>query len=329
MDLEGSRIVVVGGAGFIGSHVVDELLRGPVAEIVIIDNFVRGARENLADASRDPRVKIVEVPMHDASAWVDDEDPFDGVPTLRGALEGADGVFLLASLWLGECAADPVRAWSQNVLGTLNVVEACLSLGVKRLVYSSSASVYGDAVSLPMTEEHPLNNRTTYGATKIACEQMLRSAHAERGLPYVGLRYMNVYGPRMDHHGTYVSLIVKTLDRLLRGDPPIIFGSGEQTYDFVYVKDVARCNVLAMKSDCADEFFNVGTGIGTSVNELAQLICEAAEATTKPEYQPNPSATIVQRRVGSTAKAKRLLGFEAAVGLPEGIRHVVDWRNGS
>ncbi len=314
MDLRGTKLVLVGGAGLVGSHVVDQLLREPVAEIVVYDNFVRGRRLNLAQAAADRRVRIVEGSMLDRDC-------------LRTVLAGADGVFLLASLWLGECVSDPRSAWEVNTLGTWNVVEACLASGVKRVVYSSSASVYGNAVVTPMTEEHPFNNRTTYGATKIANEQMFRAIYEQSKLAYVGNRYMNVYGPRMDYEGVYVSVIMKVLDKIFAGERPVVFGDGSQMYDFVYVEDVARANVLGMRADCVDEFFNIGMGVGTTINELVRLLLHLTGSTLQPEYRPE-AQSFVTERIGSTEKAKRLLGFQAAVPLEEGLRRVVEWRLG-
>jgi UDP-glucose 4-epimerase len=312
MDLAGKRVVLIGGAGLVGSHIVDKLVEEPVGEIVIYDNFVRGTRENLARALTSPKVRVVEASMTDAAA-------------LRRELDGADGVFLLASLWLGECVNDPRSAWEVNTLGTWNVVEACRDLGVGRVVYSSSASVYGNAVVTPMTEEHPLNCRTTYGATKIANEQMLRAICEQHGLPYVGLRYMNIYGPRMDYEGTYVSVIMKVLDRIFAGERPVIYGDGSQVYDFIYVEDVAEANLLAMRADCADEFFNVGMGVGTSINELVEMLLALTGSDLKPEYRPQEQS-FVTHRIGSTEKAERLLGFRATTPLEEGLRRVVEWR---
>jgi UDP-glucose 4-epimerase len=312
MELRDAKLVLVGGAGLVGSHIVDRLVREPVAEIVVFDNFVRGRRENLAEAMRSGKVRIVEGSMTDRTA-------------LRRAVDGADGVFLLASLWLGECVNQPRSAWEVNVLGSWNVVEACRELGVKRLVYSSSASVYGNALATPMTEEHPFNNRTTYGATKIAVEQMFRALYEQHRLPYVALRYMNIYGPRMDYHGTYVSVIMKVLDRLFAGEPPLVFGDGSQVYDFIYVEDAAEANVLAMQADCADECFNVGMGVGTSINELVEMLIELAGSNLRPEYRPQEQS-FVTHRIGSTEKARRLLGFEARTPLREGLARVVEWR---
>jgi UDP-glucose 4-epimerase len=312
MELRGTRLVLVGGAGLVGSHIVDQLLKEPVAEIVVYDNFVRGSRQNLAAGSADPRVRVVEGSMLDRDC-------------LRKVLTGADGVFLLASLWLGECVNDPRSAWEVNTLGTWNVVEACVACGVKRVVYSSSASVYGNAVVTPMTEDHPFNNRTTYGATKIANEQMFRAIYEQSKLAYIGNRYMNVYGPRMDYEGVYVSVIMKVLDKIFAGQCPVVFGDGSQMYDFIYVEDVARANVLGMQADCVDEFFNVGMGVGTTINELVRLLLTLTGSALQPEYRPE-AQSFVTERIGSTDKAKRLLGFQAIVPLDEGLRRVVEWR---
>jgi UDP-glucose 4-epimerase len=312
MDLNNKRIMVIGGAGLVGSHIVDELVNEPVAEIVVYDNFVRGTEANLARARANGKVTVVRESITDRAA-------------LRRELRGIDGVFLLASLWLGECVSDPRSAWEVNTLGTWNVVDVCLEAGIKRIVYSSSASVYGNAVVTPMTEEHPFNNRTTYGATKIANEQMLRAIFEQHGLPYIGYRYMNIYGPRMDYRGVYVSVIMKVLDRIFAGEPPIVFGDGSQVYDFIYVEDVARANVLGMQADCADEFFNIGMGIGTSINDLVGILLELTGSTLQPVYKPQ-AQSFVTNRIGSTEKATRLIGFTATTPLREGLEQVVRWR---
>jgi UDP-glucose 4-epimerase len=312
MDLNNSRIVVIGGAGLVGSHIVDQLTAEPVREIVVIDNFLRGTRANLAQAMKSSKVRVVEGSMTDRAL-------------LARELLDADGVFLLASLWLGECVNDPRLAWEVNTLGTWNVVEACLAAKVKRIVYSSSASVYGNALVTPMTEEHPFNNRTTYGATKIANEQMLRAIYEQHKLPYIGMRYMNIYGPRMDYHGTYVSVIMKVLDKIFAGERPVIFGDGSQVYDFIHVADIARANILGMKADCADENFNIGMGVGTTINELVSQLLQLTGSTVKPEYRAE-AQSFVTHRIGSTEKAETLLGFRATVPLRDGLRSVVEWR---
>ena len=312
MDLSGRKVLLIGGAGLIGSHIVDKLIETPVVEIVVFDNFVRGNRDNLAAALRSPKVKLIEGSMTDRAA-------------LDRAMAGVDGVFLLASLWLGECVNDPRSAWEVNTLGTWNVIEAARAHSVKRIVYSSSASVYGNAVVTPMTEEHPFNNRTTYGATKIANEQMFRAMNEQHKLAYVGMRYMNIYGVRMDYEGTYVSVIMKVLDKLFAGERPVIFGDGSQVYDFIYVEDAAVANVLAMQADCADEFFNVGMGIGTSINDLVLKLIELTGSSLTPEYKAE-AQSFVTHRIGSTEKAERLLGFRATTPLHEGLQKVVSWR---
>jgi UDP-glucose 4-epimerase len=312
MDLAGKRITVLGGAGFIGSHIVDELLAEPVESVVVLDNFVRGTRDNLAHALEDDRVTLVD-------GSITDRD------TLFAVMSDADAAFHLAALWLHECVHDPRSAVDVNVVGTWNVIEAALARSVPRVVFSSSASVYGDAVFTPMTEEHPFANRTMYGATKIAGEQFFRAANEQHGLEYVGLRYMNVYGERMDYRGTYVSVIMKVLDRIEAGLPPIVFGDGSQAYDFVHVRDVARANVLALKSDASDEFFNIGAGTKTTVRELVEQLLEITGSDLAPEYQAD-APMFVTHRVGSTELAAERLGFEARIGLDEGLRRVVEWR---
>jgi UDP-glucose 4-epimerase len=312
MDLASKHVLVIGGAGFIGSYIVDHLTEEPVKEIVVLDNFVRGSRINVARAVQDPRVHVVEGSITDCDL-------------LQDVMDGMDGVFHLAALWLYECVHEPRSALEVNAVGTYNVAEAAQRAGVARVVYSSSASVYGDAVTTPMTEEHPFNNRTMYGATKIAGEQFFRAFNEQYGLDYVGLRYMNVYGPRMDDRGAYVSVIVKVLDRIERGLPPIIFGDGTQSYDFVHVQDVARANLLAMKSDATDTFFNIGMGVRTSINELVQVLLELTGSDLEPEYKPQEQM-FVTHRVGSTERAKRDLGFEANISLDAGLRSVLEWR---
>ena len=310
--IEDSRILVIGGAGFVGSHIVDQLLAEPVREIVVLDNLVRGTRNNLAGALEDDRVTLVEGSVED-------------LELLRDVMRGTDYVFHLAALWLYECVHEPRKALEANVVGTYNVVEAAHEAGVKKVVYSSSASVYGNAVEEPMTEEHPFHNRTMYGATKIAGEQFFRAFHEQHGLDYVGHRYMNIYGPRMDYKGTYVSVIMKVLDRIDEGLPPLIYGDGSHTYDFVHVADVARANILSLKADATDTFFNIGTGIPTTIKELVGMLLEIAGSDIEPEFLPQEEV-FVTNRVGSTELAERLLGFRAEVDLRAGLESVVDWR---
>jgi UDP-glucose 4-epimerase len=311
-DIQGSTVAVIGGAGFIGSHIVDQLLDEPVERIIAVDNFVRGTRGNLEAAVQDPRVDLREGSITD-------------LPFLEGVMEESDFAFHLAALWLHECVHQPRDAVTVNALGTFNVVEAAHKHDVSRVVYSSSASVYGDALVIPMTEEHPFNNRTMYGATKIAGEQFFRAFNEQHGLDYVGLRYMNVYGPRMDYKGTYVSVIMKVLDRIDAGEPPLIFGDGSQAYDFIHVTDVARANVLSLKADATDTFLNVGMGIQTTINELVEKLIALSGSDVQPEYRPQEQM-FVTNRIGSTELAEQLVGFRAEIGLDEGLASIVDWR---
>jgi UDP-glucose 4-epimerase len=311
MNLTDATIVVIGGAGFVGSHIVDELLKEPVRSVIVLDNLVRGRRDHLARAIADERVRLVEGSITD-------------VPLVERTVAGADGVFHLAALWLFECVHEPRAALDVNVVGTFNVVDACHRAGVRKVVYSSSASVYGDALFTPMTEEHPFNNRTMYGATKIAGEQFFRAFYEQHQMDYLGLRYMNIYGPRMDYKGAYVSVIMKVLDRIAQGLAPIIFGDGSQAYDFIHVSDVARANLLAMKAAQTDAFYNVGMGVKTTINELVGHLLELTGSSLKPEYRDEQM--FVTNRVGSTDKAAADLGFLAKVPLREGLQSVVDWR---
>jgi UDP-glucose 4-epimerase len=304
-DLAGATVSVLGGAGFIGSHIVDQLLDEPVARVIVVDNFVRGTPANLEHASRDPRVEIREGSILD-------------LPFLEQVMEESDCSFHLAALWLHECVHQPREAVGVNAVGTFNVIDAAQRKDVARVVYSSSASVYGEAVATPMTEEHPFNNRTLYGATKIAGEQFFRAFYEQHGLDYVGLRYMNVYGPRMDDKGAYVSVIVKVLERIARGEPPLIFGDGYQSYDFVHVEDVARANVLAMRSEATDVFLNIGTGVPTTIAELVDRLLELTGSDLQPEYVPEQEM-FVRTRVGSTEAAEQAIGFRARIGLEEGL----------
>ena len=311
-ELGGSHVLVVGGAGFIGSHVVECLLDEPVARVTVLDNFVRGTRANLEPASADERLRTVEGSVLDTEL-------------LQELMQDVDYVHHLAALWLFECVHEPRRALEHNVTGTYNVIEAAHAAGVKKLVYSSSASVYGDALFTPITEDHPFNNNTMYGATKIAGEQFLRVFHEQHGLDYVGLRYMNAYGPRMDYKGAYVSVIMKVLDKIDAGEAPVIFGDGSQAYDFVHVDDVARANVLALTSDATDANYNVCTGVKTTIRELVDTLLEITGSDVEPEYRAD-EPMFVKLRVGSTEAAERDLGFKAAVSIEDGLRSVVDWR---
>ena len=314
MDLKGKRVLVIGGAGFIGSHVVDLLTQEEVAQVIVYDDFSRGNLKNLDAALRDPRVTIFELGGNILHADV-----------LNAAMREVDCVVHLAALWLLHCQDYPRSAFEVNVRGTFNVLETCVANKVKRLVYSSSASVYGDALQVPMTEEHPFANRTFYGATKIAGEQMCRAFSHRYGLEYVALRYMNVYGPRQDDRGAYTNVLMKTLDRIDEGQPPVIYGDGSQSYDFIFVGDAARANVMALNASATDEAFNIGRGVRTTLNELVRELLDLTGSLLLPEHRPQ-GQTFVQHRVGSTEKAEQLLGFRAEVPLREGLQELIDWR---
>jgi len=313
--LNGEKVLVIGGAGLIGSHVIESLLAEPVREVVVFDNFSRGVSSNLEAALNDPRVKVFEL-----GGDICQRDLLDR------AFSGVDSVVHLAALWLLHCHEFPESAFEVNIRGTFNVLQACVRHEVRRLVYSSSASVYGDAVEEPMTEAHPFNNWTFYGASKIAGEQMLKAYHGRYGLSGIGLRYMNVYGPRQDYKGAYIAVMMKILDCIDRGERPKVFGDGTQGYDFVHVSDVARANVCALKADATHGFYNVGRGIKTSIRELAELLLELSGSDLELEFLP-AEQSFVTNRVGSTEAAVRDLGFEWKIDLREGMRSLIDWRN--
>ena len=315
MDMKGKRVVVIGGAGLIGSHAVDQMLKEDLREIVIFDNFVRGTTENLSRALKDPRVSIFE-----AGGDITQSDILDA------ALKGADGVFQFAALWLLQCHDYPRSAFETNVKGMFNVLDSCVRNGVKRLVWSSSASVYGDAVEEPMTEDHPFNNKNFYGATKICGEAMARAYHFRYGLDFVGLRYMNVYGPRQDYRGAYIAVIMKMLDAIDRGEGPTILGDGSEAFDFVAVEDCALANICAMKSTATDNFYNVGTGKRTSLKEIAEKLLKLTGSNQPIKYAPRSQATLVRNRIGSPKKATKEIGFTAKIDLDEGLQRLIEWR---
>lgn len=316
MELKGKKYVVVGGAGLIGSHTIDQLLEEDVKEIIVYDNFARGSFENLDTALKDPRVSIYDVGGDILSTDI-----------LESAFDGADGVFQFAALWLLQCHEYPESAFEVNVRGTFNIMQACIKKNIARLVFSSSASVYGDAITEPMSEDHPFNNKNFYGATKIASEAMLRAYHHRYGLNFVGLRYMNVYGPRQDYKGAYIAVIMRMLDAIDKGESPTIMGDGSEAFDFVAVKDCATANICAMKSSANDEFYNVGTGKRTSLKELAEILIELTGCTKEINYLPNSSATLVKNRIGDPSKATNEIGFTSKIDLHEGLNQLIEWRS--
>lgn len=311
------KIVVTGGAGLIGSHIVDLLVAGrddgTYGEIVVFDDLTRGRRANLADAEARGPIDVVEGDVRDAAA-------------VARVVDGADLVFHLAAIRITHCAEDPRLAHDVLGTGTFNVVDAARRAGVDKVVASSSASVYGLAESFPTGEHHHTHgNRTLYGALKVYNEGLLRSYNDMFGLPYVGLRYFNVYGPRMDTVGVYTEVLIRWMERIQSGAAPLIFGDGTQTMDFVYATDIARANVLAAQSDVSDEVFNVASGVETSLNDLAAALCEVMGSDLKPEYGPERSVNAVPRRLADIAAARDRLGFEAEVDLQTGLRDLVAW----
>jgi Nucleoside-diphosphate-sugar epimerases len=316
--MKAKRVVVTGGAGLIGSHIVDLLVQGQkqghYGEIVVLDNFVRGRIDNLAAARAEGEVTIVQGDIRDREL-------------LDQVMQNSDLVFHQAAIRITQCAEEPRLAFDVLGEGSFNVFEAAVKAGVKKVVAASSASVLGLAEQFPTDESHhPYNNRTLYGALKAFNEGLLRSFNDMYGLNYVALRYFNVYGPRMDIYGAYTEVLIRWMDRIIEGKPPLIFGDGKQTMDFVFVEDIARANLLAAESDVSDEVFNVASGVETSLNDLAYALmrvmgCEGMQ----PEYGPERKVNPVSRRLADTRKAKQMLGFEAQVDLEEGLRRLVQW----
>jgi UDP-glucose 4-epimerase len=320
-ELKNSKILVIGGAGFIGSAVVRRLLSEDVKEVIIYDNFVRGKMSNIADVMTDPRVRIFEV-----------GGDIRDIDILNDAMNGVDYVFHLAAMWLLHCKDYPRTAFEVNIAGTFNVLEACVKNNVKKLVYSSSASVYGDALTVPMTEDHPFNNKNFYGATKIAGEAMCTAYNDRYNLPIVGLRYMNVYGPGQDQHAAYTGVIPIMLNKIDVNEAPLINGDGTQAYDFIYVDDVAECNIQALKSDVHLGFYNVGTGIQTTIRELCDLILKLKNSGLKVQfkpYAPDDARQFVKNRIAAVDKAVSEIGFSYKYSLQEGLLKLIDWRNTS
>jgi UDP-glucose 4-epimerase len=314
MQIDGARILVTGGCGLIGSTSIDLLLREHRPDkIVILDNLARGSLANVEAALKDPRVQLVRGDIRDAD-------------TVRRATEGMDAVIHMAALRITACAADTREAMQVMCDGSFNVVDAARHAGVKKVVAASSASVYGLADSFPTREDHhPYNNRTWYGASKVMLEGLLRSYHAMYGLPYVALRYFNVYGPRMDIHGKYTEVLIRWMERISRGEPPLIFGDGAQTMDFIYIDDVARANVLALASDASDDVFNVASGTETSLRDLAAALARVMGSRLEPVFGPERSVNPVPRRLASTERAERLLHFTASTDVEQGLRRLVQW----
>jgi UDP-glucose 4-epimerase len=319
MELNNSKILVIGGAGFIGSFVVAELLKENVGEVIVYDNFARGKKEYLENSLKDKRCKIFPI-----------GGDIREIDILNKAMEGMDYVICLSAMWLLHCKDFPRTAFDVNIAGTFNVLEACVKNNIKKLIWSSSASVYGDAVQLPMTEEHPFNNKNFYGATKIAGEAMATAFNDRYGLNVIGLRYMNVYGPHQDQTAAYTGVVPIMLNKIDANEAPIINGDGSQAYDFIYVEDVARCNVAALKSNTNYGFYNVGTEIQTSIKQLCDLILSLKKSDLKVTYKPysaDDARALVQNRIGSAVKAKKEIGFEYKYSLTDGLLRLIDWRD--
>jgi nucleoside-diphosphate-sugar epimerase len=311
--LSGTCCLVTGGAGFVGSTIVDQLLLAGASEIRVIDNFVRGSWCNLRWAMDRGRLSVIEGDIRDISL-------------VDRATNGVDYIFHQAALRITKCAEAPREAVEVLIDGTLNVLEAAVTHKVKKIIAASSASVYGEPSYLPIDEAHPFNNRTMYGAGKIAMEQMLRAFYETSGLSYIALRPFNVYGPRMDITGVYTEVLIRWLDAIEAGKPPLIFGDGTQSMDFVYVEDVARANLLAVESDANDDVFNIGTGMQTSLSELCEILLRLTDSPLRPEHRQARSVGNVQRRRAAIDKAAAALGFKATISLQEGLRALIQWR---
>lgn len=313
MQLNDTRVLITGGAGLVGSHIADLLLKENASEIVIFDDFVRGRLENLAQALPSGRVRVVHGDIRNREQ-------------LREAMQGIDVVFHQAAIRITQCAAEPRLAFEVLAEGTFNVLESAVAAGAKKIVAASSASVYGQAEAFPTAEtHHPYNNRTIYGALKTLNEGLLRSFNEMYGLAYTALRYFNVYGPRMDIHGFYTEVLIRWMERIDAGESPLIFGDGTQTMDFVYIGDVARANILAAASDVTDDTLNVASGEETSLAGLLKLLLHVMNSSLEPEHRPARAVAEVQRRLADTAKARSLIGFESRVSLEDGLRLLVDW----
>lgn len=312
-SLRGCRALITGGAGTIGSHIADQLVAADAAEIIVLDNFVRGRRANLDTALPSGIVRVVDGDICDQAL-------------VRRLIRDVDVVFHQAALRITQCAEEPRLALQVLVDGTYNVLEAAADSGVRKVVAASSASVYGLASAFPTAEtHHPYGNDTLYGAAKTFNEGLLRSFHAMYGLDYVALRYFNVYGPRMDIHGVYTEVLVRWMERAAAGQPLLINGTGAQTMDFVFTEDIARANVLAAEADVTDEVFNVASGTETSLRELAEKLLVVMDSDVGIEFGPERAVNKVPRRLADTTAARRRLGFEAQVSLEDGLERLVRW----
>ncbi len=312
-NLQGATVLVTGGAGTIGSTVVDQLLEAGAAHIDVLDNLVRGRRANLADALAGGRVSLVEGDLRDRDL-------------VHDVTAGKDLVFHQAAIRITQCAEEPRLALEVLVDGTFTVLEAAAAHKVDKVIAASSASVYGMAEEFPTTERHHHhNNDTFYGAAKSFNEGMARSFKAMHNLDYVLLRYFNVYGPRMDVHGLYTEVLVRWMERIADGRPPLIFGDGQQTMDFVFTEDIARANILAAASNITEGVYNVASGTETSLLGLAEALLEVMGSQLPVEHGPERAVNGVARRLADVSAAQRDLDFTATTGLDEGLSKLVDW----
>ncbi len=318
VDLANTRILITGGAGFVGSFTAEQLLSEGVKEIIILDNLIRGSKDNIKSIVASGKVRFIEGDIRD-------------INLLNEISRDIDYCFHMAALRITHCIESPREAVEVMINGTFNIAEVCVKQKVKKLIAASSASIYGAADTFPTKERHhPYNNRTLYGAAKVADELMLRSFNSMYGLSYNMMRYFNVYGPRMDIFGKYTEVLIRWYDAIKAGSQPLIYGDGKQTMDFVYVEDVARSNILALKSEASDEVFNIANGIETSLEGLCDLLLEVMKSNLKPKYVPvsqDRQKVEVTRRLADTAKAKEKLGFQAKVSLKEGLERLVIWLN--
>ena len=318
MKLDNAKVLVIGGAGFIGGFVVSELLKSKVKEVIIYDNFARGKANNIVESLKDKRCSVY---------------PYGGdvreTDILDTAMQGVDYVFHLAAMWLLHCKDYPRTAFDVNIAGTFNVLEACVKNNVKKLISSSSASVYGDAAEVPMTESHPFNNKNFYGATKIAGEAMATAFNDRYGLEVISLRYMNVYGPGQDQHAVYSGVVPIMLNKIEAGEQPVINGDGSQAYDFIYVEDVARANIAALESNIEIGNYNVGTEVQTTIKQLCDTILDLKKSDLKVKYMPyseDDARALVQNRIGSRKKAENEINFKYQDSLREGLQKLINWR---
>lgn len=311
--MKNKRVLITGGAGLVGSHIADLLVKEEVSEIIILDNYTRGRKENLAWAEANGPLVMVEGDIRDRQL-------------LSDIMQGVDIVFHQAAIRITQCAQEPRLALEVLADGTFNVIEAAVNAKVKKVVAASSASVYGMAEDFPTTESHhPYNNLTFYGAAKTFNEGVLRSFYSMYGLDYVALRYFNVYGPRMDIYGVYTEVLIRWMERIANNQPPLIFGDGKQTMDFVYIEDIARANICAAKADVTDEVFNIASGTETSLNDLALSLAKVMGSDLKPEYGPERKVNPVQRRIADVSKAKELIDFTTTISLEAGLEKLVSW----